>query len=92
MKFNRWPFGRRDAAAPLAPAAAAPTATRRSPPYWLGDALQAVLAWLLPSSAVVVAALGQFALAAVLCAVACGIWLRLWRGRVHGRRAGRTKA
>lgn len=64
-----------------------------APPFWLGDALQAVLASLLPSSAVVVAALGQFVLAAVLCIVACGIWLRLWRGRVrgpvHGRKAGR---
>ncbi|RZJ61158.1 MAG: hypothetical protein EON49_06320 [Acidovorax sp.] len=60
-----------------------------APPFWLGDALQAVLAWLLPSSAVVVAALGQFVLAAVLCLVAFGVWLRLWRGRVRRRRAGR---
>jgi len=62
---------------------------RKAPAYWLADALQIVLAWVLPSSAVVVAALGQIALAAVLCAMALGIWLRLWRGRVRERRAGR---
>ncbi|WP_233195083.1 hypothetical protein [Acidovorax sp. 62] len=39
------------------------------------------MAWLLPSSAVVVAALGQFMLALVLLAVAWGVWLRLWRSR-----------
>ncbi|CAN7429781.1 hypothetical protein [Acidovorax sp. LjRoot117] len=91
MKFMRWPFffGRRGAAQPAATAPATPR--RRAAPFWLGDALQAVLAWLLPSSAVVVAALGQFVLAAVLCVVACGIWLRLWRGRVRGRGAGRPK-
>lgn len=90
MRLLQWPFfRRRGAVPPAAPSTALASASRRVPPFWLGDALQAVLAWLLPSSAVVVAALGQFVLAAVLCIVACGIWLRLWRGQVHGRKAGR---
>lgn len=91
MRLLRWTFWRRAAAPPAAAAAAKPP-KRRAPPFWLGDALQAVLAWLLPSSAVVVAALGQFVLAIVLCLMAFGIWLRLWRGRVRERGAGRRQA
>jgi len=52
--------------------------------------LQVVLAWLLPSSAVVVGALGQFMLALVLLAVAFGVWLRLWRSRKRRRVASRS--
>lgn len=92
MSPHRWTFWRRKAgAAAPAPAANKPL-QRPVPAYWLADALQAALAWLLPSSAVVVAALGQFALAIVLCVIAFGIWLRLWRGRVRARgAAGRSK-
>ena len=57
---------------------------------WLGDALQVVLAWLLPSSAVVVGALGQFMLALVLLAIGFGVWLRLWRSRKRRRVASRS--
>lgn len=51
----------------------------------LGEALQGVLAWLLPSSAVVVGAMGQVALSIVLLAFALGVWLRLWRSRKRQR-------
>ena len=54
------------------------------------DALQVVLAWLLPSGAVVVGALGQFMLALVLLTVAFGVWLRLWRSRKKRRAMGRA--
>lgn len=85
MSRGRWTFW---------PRGGGSTPPKRKAPagYWLGDALQVVLAWVLPSSAAVVAALGQIALAAVLCVVALGIWLRLWRGRVRERRAGRFQA
>lgn len=53
------------------------------------DVLPGVLAWLLPSSAVVVGALGQFMLALVLLTLAFGVWLRLWRGRKKRRAASR---
>ena len=49
-----------------------------------------VLAWLLPSSAVVVGALGQFMLALVLLAIGFGVWLRLWRSRKRRRVASRS--
>lgn len=67
-------------------------ATRRRPvdAYGLVDALQLVLAWLLPSGAVVVGALGQFMLAVVLLAIAFGVWLRLWRSRKRRRGVGRA--
>ncbi|CAN7152677.1 hypothetical protein ACTJKQ_06665 [Acidovorax sp. 22279] len=58
--------------------------------YWPLDALQVVLAWLLPSSAVVVGALGQFMLALVLLAIGFGVWLRLWRSRKRRRVASRS--
>ena len=89
--WRTWPAWRRKAQA-ATPPVAAPAQPPRRPmqAVWVADALQAVLAWLLPSSAVVVAALGQFALAIVLCVVAFGIWLRLWRCRVRARRAGRA--
>ncbi|CAN7154682.1 hypothetical protein LJR074_000092 [Acidovorax sp. LjRoot74] len=54
------------------------------------DALHIVLAWLLPSGAVVVGALGQFMLALVLLTVAFGVWLRLWRSRKKRRAMGRA--
>lgn len=59
---------------------------------WLGEALQAVLAWLLPGSAAGVAMLGQAALALVLLALAAGVWLRLWRGRVNPGKTSPRKA
>ncbi|MDR6765151.1 cytochrome c-type biogenesis protein CcmH/NrfF [Acidovorax delafieldii] len=58
--------------------------------YWPLDALQVVLAWLLPSGAVVVGALGQFMLALVLLAIGFGVWLRLWRSRKRRRVASRS--
>ena len=87
MNLRRWIFWRRGE--PTAPAIAAPSPRKSAHLYGAVEAVQAGLAWLLPGSAVVVAALGQFALAVVLCVVAFGIWLRLWRGRVRERRAGR---
>ena len=85
--LRRWTLWRRKAAGPAAVPPAAPPVRRPVPAYWLADALQAVLAWLLPSSAMVVAALGQFALAIVLGFLALGVWLRLWRCRA-GRSPG----
>ena len=68
-----------------------PTMARRPVAlYWPLDALQVVLAWLLPSSAVVVGALGQFMLALVLLAIGFGVWLRLWRSRKRRRVASRS--
>lgn len=58
--------------------------------YWPLDALQVVLAWLLPGGAVVVGALGQFMLALVLLAIGFGVWLRLWRSRKRRRVASRS--
>jgi hypothetical protein len=54
------------------------------------DALHIVLAWLLPSGAVVVGALGQIMLALVLLTVAFGVWLRLWRSRRMRQAMGRV--
>lgn len=90
--MSRWALWRKRA--PVAEVAAAPDAApaprrRSADVYWLGDALQLVLAWLLPSGAVVVGALGQFMLALVLLAIAFGVWLRLWRGRQRRRGQGR---
>ena len=62
-----------------------PTSQRLVDPMLLGEALQGVLAWLLPSSAVVVGAMGQVALSIVLLAFALGVWLRLWRSRKRQR-------
>ena len=80
--MSRWALWRKRP--PVTDAVQAPAATSRRSPAQLYvplEALQVVLAWLLPSSAVVVAALGQFMLALVLLAVAWGVWLRLWRSR-----------
>ena len=80
--MSRWALRRKRP--PVADAVQAPAATSRRRPAQLYvplEALQVVLAWLLPGSAVVVAALGQFMLALVLLAVAWGVWLRLWRSR-----------
>ncbi|UCU99318.1 hypothetical protein [Acidovorax radicis] len=62
---------------------------RRRDPAWIEVPLT-VLSWFLPGSAVVVAAIGQFALALVLLAVAAGVWLRLWRGRKRWRNRTNT--
>lgn len=90
--MSRWTLWRKRP--PVAVAAAAPDAvpaTRRRPAdfYGLGDALPTALAWLLPSGAAVVGALGQFMLALVLLAAAFGVWLRLWRSRKKRRVVGR---
>ena len=91
--MSRWAMWRKRP--PVTADVAAPDAvraTRRRPvdAYWLGDALQLVLAWLLPSGAVVVGALGQFMLALVLLVSAFGVWLRLWRSRKRRRGVGRA--
>ena len=65
----------------------APSARKRDP-AWIEVPLT-LLSWFLPGSAVVVAAIGQFALALVLLAVAFGVWLRLWRSRKKRRAARR---
>ena len=86
--MSRWALWRKRP--PVADAEQAPAATSRRRPAQLYvplEALQVVLAWLLPGSAVVVAALGQFMLALVLLAVAWGVWLRLWRSRKKRRAA-----
>ena len=68
-----------------------PTAAKRPVDLYVPlEALQVVLAWLLPSGAVVVGALGQFMLALVLLTVAFGVWLRLYRSRKKRRAAGRV--
>jgi uncharacterized membrane protein YdjX (TVP38/TMEM64 family) len=53
---------------------------------WIGDVVSTVMAVAVGSSAAVVAALGQFALAVVLALVALGIVLRLWRTRRRRRK------
>lgn len=86
--MNHWAFWRKR---PPAPAAGAqqkgvpPTSRHIVDPVALGEVVQAVLAWLLPSSAVIVGAMGQFALSIVLLAFALGVWLRLWRSRKRQR-------
>ncbi len=90
MNLRRWTFWRRGG--PALPSIAAAASPKPANLYGLVEAVQAGLLWLLPGSAAVVAALGQFALAVVLCVVAFGIWLRLWRGRVRERRAGRCSS
>lgn len=89
--MSRWAFWRKrpPVTAAAAPSNAAPPSARRfANVFWLGDALQWLLAWLLPSGAVVVGALGQFMLALVLLAIAFGVGLRLWRSRQRRRAAG----
>ena len=81
----RWAFWRQRP--PASPQGTQPGAQRTIGGYWLADAIPAVLAWLLPSGAVVVSAFGQFLLAALLLTLALGVWLRLWRGRQRRRRA-----
>lgn len=87
--MSRWAFWRKR---PLVMADAAVSPPRRVTTdfYWLGDALQLVLAWLLPSGAVVVGALGQSMLALVLLTAAFGVWLRLWRSRKKRPAMGRA--
>ena len=83
--MSRWAFWR---TRPLAPsvdeqpgAVSAPRAQRQTDGYWLAEAFPTVLAWLLPSGAVVVSAFGQFLLAALLLTLALGVLLCLWCGR-----------
>ena len=87
--MSRWVFWRKRPPV-MADGAVPPTRRVTADFYWLGDALQVVLAWLLPSSAVVVGALGQFMLALVLLAIGFGVWLRLWRSRKRRRVASRS--
>lgn len=80
MKFAFW---RKSTATAVADV---PTpAPRRLDSAWVEMPLT-ILSWFLPSSAVVVGALGQIALAIVLLLVALGVWLRLWRGRLRRQR------
>ena len=89
--MSRWAFWRKRP--PVTAGDAVPPPRRVTADfYWLGDALQVVLAWLLPSSAVVVGALGQFMLALVLLAIGFGVWLRLWRSRKRRRVAASRSA
>ena len=92
--MSRWAFWRKRPPAPTAGAASNAAPARR---WWrlnendpLLDIIPTVLAWLLPSGAVVVGALGQFMLALVLLTVAFGVWLRLWRSRKKRRAMGRA--
>jgi hypothetical protein len=90
--MSRWAFWRKRPPAVGAAQNQAPTARRRPVDLYLPlDALHIVLAWLLPSGAVVVGALGQFMLALVLLTVAFGVWLCLWRSRKKRRAMGRTQ-
>lgn len=89
--MSRWAFWHQrppETAAAAAPDAVSAPPRRPAGFYWVGDALQLLLAWLLPSGAVVVGAFGQFMLALVLLAIAFGVWLRLWRSRQRRRAAG----
>ncbi len=89
--MSRWAFWRKRPPAAGAAQSQAPTALRRPVDLYVPlDALHIVLAWLLPSGAVVVGALGQFMLALVLLTVAFGVWLRLWRSRKKRRAMGRA--
>ena len=92
--MSRWAFWRQRPPAPTAGAGSNAAPVRR---WWqlnendpLLDIIPTVLAWLLPSGAVVVGALGQFMLALVLLAIAFGVWLRLWRGRQKRRAMARA--
>lgn len=85
----RW---RRNAAAAPAPAASPAARKPRTVALYLpAELLPMLLVWLLPSGAVLMAALGQLALAAVMLVIAFGIGLRLWRLRARRRAAGRQK-
>ncbi len=89
--MSRWAFWRKRPDTAGVAQSQFPTMARRPVAlYWPLDALQVVLAWLLPSSAVVVGALGQFMLALVLLAIGFGVWLRLWRSRKRRRVASRS--
>ena len=89
--MSRWAFWRKRPDTAGVAQSQLPTMARRPVAlYWPLDALQVVLAWLLPSGAVVVGALGQFMLALVLLAIGFGVWLRLWRSRKRRRVASRS--
>lgn len=89
--MSRWAFWRKRPDTAGVAQSQLPTMARRPVAlYWPLDALQVVLAWLLPSGAVVVGALGQFMLALVLLAIGFGVWLRLWRSRKRCRVASRS--
>ncbi len=89
--MSRWAFWRKRLPAAGAAQSQSPTPQRRPVHLYLPlDALHMVLAWLLPSGAVVVGALGQFMLALVLLTVAFGVWLRLWRSRKKRRAMGQA--
>ena len=83
--MSRWALWRKRRATAQAPLSAPDhaSASRRRLADFSGaaDVVSTVFAWLLPSGAVVVGALGQFMLALVLLTLAFGVWLRLWRGR-----------
>lgn len=84
--MSRWAFWRKRRPAVGAAQSPSPAAAKRPVDLYVPlDVLHVVLAWLLPSGAVVVGALGQFMLALVLLAVAFGVWLRVWRSRKKRR-------
>lgn len=88
-----WAFWRKRPPVPAAGATqegALPAGRRNVVPAALGEVVHAALAWLLPSSAVVVGAMGQFALSIVLLAFALGVWLRLWRSRKRRRNCSKN--
>lgn len=91
--MSRWAFWRKRPDTAGVAQSQLPTMVQRPVAlYWPLDALQVVLAWLLPSGAVVVGALGQFMLALVLLAIGFGVWLRLWRSRKRRRVAASRSA
>ncbi|MBU0826887.1 MAG: hypothetical protein KKH21_14410 [Gammaproteobacteria bacterium] len=90
--MSRWTMWRkRPSLRPAAdiPGPVAARGQRDTNSYWAAEVVPTVLAWLLPSGAAVVGALGQFMLALVLLTLALGVWLRLWRGRKKRRAANR---
>lgn len=90
--MRRWTLWRkRRSADDLAGTAAPSTANSRhtASAAHLGgvvEALPALLAWVMPSGAVVMAFVGQLLLALLLITLSAGLWLRLWRGRLRRQR------
>jgi len=90
--MSRWTMWRKrpsSSSTPRTTAASTARGLRDTNLYGAADVVPTVLAWLLPSGAVVVGALGQFMLALVLLTLASGVWLRLWRGRKKRRAVNR---
>ncbi len=94
--MRRWTLWRKrpsadDLAGTAAPSTTPSTANSRhtaSAAHLWGfvEALPALLAWVMPSGAVVMAFVGQLLLALLLITLSAGLWLRLWRGRRRRQR------